>query len=66
MDMLSLIHLLKANFISVEQPKCADDAGAGGIVSEIRGIFRKLQEIGPSYELFPVLQHIRPERIPRL
>jgi hypothetical protein len=69
---LPLIRLLKDQFTRVKQPWYADNAGAGGKVSDIRSFFRKLQEIGPNFGYFPepskstliVPQQSRSQRIP--
>jgi hypothetical protein len=37
----------------VEQPWCADDAGAGRNFDDIRSFFQKLEEIGPNFGYFP-------------
>jgi hypothetical protein len=51
---LPLIRLLKAEFPKMEQPWCANDAGAGGNFDCIRGFFHKLEEeIGPNFGCFP-------------
>jgi hypothetical protein len=50
---LPLIRQLKAELPQVEQPWHADDAGAGGKFEDIRRLFRRLEEIGPTYGYFP-------------
>jgi hypothetical protein len=53
MGILPLIRQLKAELPQVEQPWCADDAGAGGKFEDIRRLFRRLEEVGPNYGYFP-------------
>jgi hypothetical protein len=50
---LLLIHRLKLEFLAVEQPWYADDAGADGKLDAIWYLFLRLKEIGPSYGNFP-------------
>jgi hypothetical protein len=40
-------------FLEVEQPWYADDAGAGGKCDAIRRQFTRLKEIGPNFGYFP-------------
>jgi hypothetical protein len=53
-DILPLIRLLKAEFLAVEQPWYANDAGTDGNLDEIRRFFHKLEETdGPIFGYFP-------------
>jgi hypothetical protein len=51
--LLPLICQLKEEFLEVRQPWYADDAGAGGHFKDLQRLFRRLQEIGPSYGYYP-------------
>jgi hypothetical protein len=50
---LPLIHILKLEFLALEQPWYADDAGVTGKFDDIRCLFVKLQEIGLDFGYFP-------------